>query len=883
MLLQMASIDNIPPMHFSDPSHIPAELRERNQWITWGFRHKTTKIPMTISGGFAKTNNPSTFSSFEEVKHLGKIAYVFQADDPYTGVDLDNCIDENGKLRDWAAPIVSRLIGVGYGEISPSGNGIKFTLRGAKPEGSSCVHKFGDDKQQVEVYDFNRYWAMTGDLYAGSRAIASDEAGQKVVDWICQEYLGAAKEMEPEPETTSLTVDNVTVSARGVSLEGFSAYDYPEMNYDQPSLASDLQARATAYIDSIPTPMNGNRNNTVFSVAGHLRSLVDENDRSLSEQEITDLILGWNRQFVEPLDEREVRQTVRSSGRNGTPRERKPPTAFDDFGEYSTSFVSPALSSDADADELQEWMQGVLDSALQWASVRDKDRHERAILLANMYLFTDEGRRSCIPVEHAEAFVSKWNSALPNPLPADEISFCTKIAGESNPDFVSRLRKNIAQRPPEINEQDIVDGDPDKKIIERYPRMPMHLLMAPGLIETAIEYVTSMQITPQPELAWGGFLAGLATVTGRVAEDASMYGTRTNIYTLGLAESGGGKDGSRKLNKALFEAIAGHSQSRFQGPERLASSAAVNSWVASHPASLFQLDEVGELLKSTCEGKAPPHKRDILAILKHMYTSSDGVYTSDGYADLSKVHDIHNPHACIWGTATPEKAWSAMNPDQVSDGFIGRLFLLLGWNTPPRQVPSTKPAIPQDLIDGFIYWAGKHQTSPRNNLAPPVNTIPFCAGTQAMLDKRYMDIAKAVYKSRDSAERAILNRSTEKIAKLAMLFAISRATLGGKLQIEDCDADLAIAFVDFHSDRLLGMIRENIAENEHELNLNTVYAVIKSFGKKGATTTQVTQKTRKLNGRQRREILDQLIEEGSVCRGKISTSGSKFFAMKTKR
>jgi len=166
--------------------NLPDDITTRHQWCNWS-QTNGTKMPQTPIGGVFRSNDPATFASFTEATEASnRIAYVLQRDDPFTGVDLDNCLDDQGNLREWAQPIVARLDGIAYAEISPSGKGIKFLTRGKKPAGSRCTKKLGDNKQQIEVYDFNRFWTITGDIYAGNRTIGD---GQAAIDWICQTYL----------------------------------------------------------------------------------------------------------------------------------------------------------------------------------------------------------------------------------------------------------------------------------------------------------------------------------------------------------------------------------------------------------------------------------------------------------------------------------------------------------------------------------------------------------------------------------------------------------------------------------------------------------------------------------------------------------------------
>jgi primase-polymerase (primpol)-like protein len=88
------------------------------------------------------------------------IGFVFTADDPFVGVDLDDCRDPDTKeIEAWADEIVAELSS--YTEVSPSGTGFKVFLRGRLPGG-------GNRKDKVELYDRGRYFAVTGHQEAGT-------------------------------------------------------------------------------------------------------------------------------------------------------------------------------------------------------------------------------------------------------------------------------------------------------------------------------------------------------------------------------------------------------------------------------------------------------------------------------------------------------------------------------------------------------------------------------------------------------------------------------------------------------------------------------------------------------------------------------------------
>jgi len=149
--------------------HTPAGLRDHAQWVAWKSVErdgKQTKVPVNPhSGELAKANDRSTWGTFEQALHacrtrsgLCGIGFVFSADDPYCGIDLDDCIDPNtGAIKSWAAEFIEQL--GSYSEISPSGTGVKVFVKANKP-GRRCRKRYADG--EVEIYDNDRFFTVTG-------------------------------------------------------------------------------------------------------------------------------------------------------------------------------------------------------------------------------------------------------------------------------------------------------------------------------------------------------------------------------------------------------------------------------------------------------------------------------------------------------------------------------------------------------------------------------------------------------------------------------------------------------------------------------------------------------------------------------------------------
>src|SRR5688572_7128084 len=119
--------------------HVPKELVNCHQWVLWKTVERDgqkTKLPFQTNGQLAKTNEPDTWRDFQTV--LSGIdgfdgpGFVFSADDPFLGIDLDGCRDlTTGIVSGWAKEIVTRF--GSYAELSPSQTGIKIFASGEWP------------------------------------------------------------------------------------------------------------------------------------------------------------------------------------------------------------------------------------------------------------------------------------------------------------------------------------------------------------------------------------------------------------------------------------------------------------------------------------------------------------------------------------------------------------------------------------------------------------------------------------------------------------------------------------------------------------------------------------------------------------------------------
>ncbi len=148
---------------------VDARLIERDQWVCWRYvtrGGKKTKVPFNArTGAAADSTGPETWSSFVEAvaayerdKRNAGIGYVFAANDPFCGIDLDDClVPSTGEIKPWGLEFIELL--ASYTEISPSGTGVKAIVEASKP-GPRCKTSYEDG--EVEMYDQGRFFTMTG-------------------------------------------------------------------------------------------------------------------------------------------------------------------------------------------------------------------------------------------------------------------------------------------------------------------------------------------------------------------------------------------------------------------------------------------------------------------------------------------------------------------------------------------------------------------------------------------------------------------------------------------------------------------------------------------------------------------------------------------------
>lgn len=184
---------------------IPYNLRSRQQFVCWKYEwggDKWKKVPYNPNTG-AKASSISyrTWSDFETAcKAVDKynfdgVGIMFARG--LMGIDIDHCIDENGKISDSAREIIETVNS--YTELSPSGTGVHILAFGELPGARS---RTGD----YEMYNKGRFFTLTGNLFEGKfRKIPKAAETQAAINLMWDKYINVKKNLIDTPKPVSET------------------------------------------------------------------------------------------------------------------------------------------------------------------------------------------------------------------------------------------------------------------------------------------------------------------------------------------------------------------------------------------------------------------------------------------------------------------------------------------------------------------------------------------------------------------------------------------------------------------------------------------------------------------------------------------------------
>lgn len=399
-------------------------------------------------------------------------------------------------------------------------------------------------------------------------------------------------------------------------------------------------------------------------------------------------------------------------------------------------------------------------------------------------------------------------------------------------------------------------------------RVPADLLEVEGVLRLFIDYATRTAVSPQPFLALGAGLCLLGAVAGRRYRTPTDL--RSNLYAVGIADSGGGKDHARRCAKRALHAAG---LDRYLGGEDFASSPGLLTSLQLHPARLFLLDEFGQFVKLVLAPRAPFHKAAIWSELTKLYTSAAEPYIGAEYADQKTRPrvTIEQPCACLWGVTVPGPFWQALEGGALGDGSLARfLVFLTDQDYPDRNEQPAPMDPPGDLTAALkAVAAGAEGHHHGGNLASIMEAgaairpyaVPLAPDADAAMAEVRREATGRLRAHRGSYATALFGRHAENAAKLAMLAAISRDPARPVTRADD--VAWAARLVEHCIGTVLREAERRVADTPAEGRVKKVLEVIRAAGR--INRSDFARRTQALTKRERDEAVALLLESKQIA------------------
>jgi len=344
------------------------------------------------------------------------------------------------------------------------------------------------------------------------------------------------------------------------------------------------------------------------------------------------------------------------------------------------------------------------------------------------------------------------------------------------------------------------------------------MLHIPGFINDVMEFTLGQVVYPNKYMAFCGALSLMSTLVSRKVTDEEE--ANPNLYILGLAESGSGKDGPRKVNRKILHQAGTECRSPELGQiafDEFASKESIEDVLKNTPTILWQKDEMDGILKSM-DGHTNDNSRKMMEILLQLFTSSNGVYTTRIKAGYENIDTIINPSLNLFGTCIPSNFYNSMSDKMLMNGLFGRMLIVedAGERKPNRNIERNKN-VPSHITEVVKYWwksgglsdgyGGVKRPAPHEK---PNQRILSYTPQATELIRRIQDVYDKEWnkctKDSDSVGSSVWARAYELTRKLAMVYALSQDY---QTKVVDWEAvEFACLFIDRQSRRMLYKARE---------------------------------------------------------------------------
>lgn len=281
----------------------------------------------------------------------------------------------------------------------------------------------------------------------------------------------------------------------------------------------------------------------------------------------------------------------------------------------------------------------------------------------------------------------------------------------------------------------------------------------PGPMADAVAAGLDAAHKPQPELTTMATLSAMAATCGSFYRQRD--GSRLNLYFLGIAKTGTGKDLPLRLAKQLGRL----GNAKLIGTP--GSGQGLEDSLASSIATYCTVDEIAHFFSAMNDPRASSYERANARKLLELFSASSDEYETRALAG-KEARIIHHPAFNLIGFTTPEKLGSAFHPDDFADGLAGRILFVFTDSNPvgrrlckPIELPNSFKQVAMQVKNGLTFLLITGET-----------VIGITEGAEQMLDQLLAEFDQRGRTGDSPYECALCVRSLEKVERLAGVLAV---------------------------------------------------------------------------------------------------------------
>ena len=411
----------------------------------------------------------------------------------------------------------------------------------------------------------------------------------------------------------------------------------------------------------------------------------------------------------------------------------------------------------------------------------------------------------------------------------------------------------------------------------------LYLTRPIGLLGRICSHINASDLKPQPFLTLGCTLTFLGALFGRKVKDS--YDTRTNLYCMGIAESGHGKNHAPKqirrlmLESGCSELLAG---------DDIASDSGLENRMNQFPVSLFLCDEIGYLFKAL-KHYTNPYNVKIISILLKLYSSAGDLYKGRVFADTVKQRSILQPCCCLWGTSIPKSFLDGISQEEIENGWLSRCLVFNSTEDPPKNRNYKKLGFPKDIIQDVYNWyvrvidrqpldgdvdAYVHGSALCGMASRPPSQILIPTSESA--NKIFVDFdSYCSGRAEENFDTAVLwKRCEENARKIALIVAAGDSF--DTPEINGSIADYSCRLVKYIVNDFIENVAGEISSSPIEGKKLKLLSIVGRYKEAGCKKWTLTQKTRGYSKRERSDYLEDLISGRElICRIEKSDNGKR--------